>query len=182
MLAVVIESSHQASTIPDWQLHDEADSTAAHPPESWMTCFIYRLFMADQLCGAPNCSPTNITQFDQLALREIMSDSETNPDKLYDVAAKLKDQGDLPAAVEQLQKIVASHPDHVQSHMALGVYLQKLGQPDEAIKHAVKVTELNPADAFSFTQLSVIYQRCGKILEAEDAMAKARAIQGNPGH
>ncbi len=111
-----------------------------------------------------------------------MSDSETNPDKLYDVAAKLKDQGDLPAAVEQLQKIVASHPDHVQSHMALGVYLQKLGQPDEAIKHAVKVTELNPADAFSFTQLSVIYQRCGKILEAEDAMAKARAIQGNPGH
>ena len=111
-----------------------------------------------------------------------MSDAETNPDKLYDAASKLKDQGDLAAAVEQLQKIVAAHPDHVQSHMALGVYLQKLGQPDEAIKHAVKVTELNPEDAFSFTQLSVIYQRCGRILEAEDAMARARAIQGNPGH
>lgn len=111
-----------------------------------------------------------------------MSDAASTPDQLYDVATKRKDQGDLAGAVEQLQKIIAQHPDHVQSHMALGVYLQKLGQPDEAIKHAVRVTELSPTDAFSYTQLSVIYQRCGRILEAEDAMARAREIQGNPGH
>ena len=94
--------------------------------------------------------------------------SETNPDKMYDAACKLKDQGNLEGCVDALKTILAACPDH----------LQKLGRLDEAITHAKKVTELNSTDAFSFTQLSVIYQRCGKILEAEDAMAKAREIQG----
>ena len=49
---------------------------------------------------------------------------------------------------------------------------------DEAIRHAQKVAELDPNDPFSFTQLSVIYQRCGKIQEAEDAMAKAHEMSG----
>jgi Flp pilus assembly protein TadD len=66
--------------------------------------------------------------------------------------------------------------------MALAVYQQKLGRFDEAILHAKRVTELAPTDAFSFTQLSVIYQRCGKIFEAEDAMARARLIQGTAQH
>ncbi len=105
--------------------------------------------------------------------------SEANPDKLYDAACKLKEQGNLEGCVEALKSILKTHPDHVHTHLALGVHLQKLGQFDDAIMYAKRVTELNPTDAFSFTQLSVIYQRCGKILEAEDAMAKAREIQGN---
>lgn len=110
-----------------------------------------------------------------------MTDAESNPDKLYEAARKLKDNGDLPGAVAAMQDILQQHPDHVQTHLALGVHLQKLGQPEEAIKHARRVAELDPGDAFSFTQLSVIYQRCGKIMEAEDAMARAREIQGRAG-
>ena len=52
-----------------------------------------------------------------------------------------------------------------------------MGKLDEAISHALKVTELEPNDSFSFTQLSVIYQRCGRIAEAEDAMARAHQVQ-----
>lgn len=106
-----------------------------------------------------------------------MSDSSVDPDELYDAANALKDSGDLEAAVEALQKIVADHPEHLQSHLALGVHLQKLGRNDEAIAHAAKVTELDPKDAFSYVQLSVIMQRCGRIMEAEDAMARAHAIR-----
>jgi Flp pilus assembly protein TadD len=84
----------------------------------------------------------------------------------------------MEEAVIKLQEILTIAPDHVQTHMALGVHLQKLGRPDEAIVHARRVTELEPNDPFSFTQLSVIYQRCGKIPEAEDAMARAHALQG----
>jgi Flp pilus assembly protein TadD len=111
-----------------------------------------------------------------------MSSSAANPDQLYDEANKLKEAGDLEGASAALKKIVELFPDHVQSHMALGVYLQKIGQPEQAIQHARRVTELSPDDAFSFTQFSVILQRCGRILEAEDAMAKAREIQGSRGH
>lgn len=105
----------------------------------------------------------------------------SNPDRLYDAAHKLKASGDLAGAVAALKKILEIAPDHIQTHMALAVYQQKLGQLDDAIHHAKRAAELSPNDPFSFTQLSVIYQRCGKILEAEDAMARAREIQGG-GH
>ncbi len=99
-------------------------------------------------------------------------------DEMYKEATQLKSAGKLEEAVAKLQEIVKIAPDHVQSHMALGVHLQKLGRPDEAIVHARRVTELEPGDPFSFTQLSVIYQRCGKIPEAEEAMARAHMLQG----
>ncbi|RMG33992.1 MAG: tetratricopeptide repeat protein [Planctomycetota bacterium] len=99
------------------------------------------------------------------------------PDEMYDEAIALKDQGDLEAAVEKLKSILEVDPNHVQTHMALGVYLQRLGDLEGAIEHALKVTELEPNDPFSFTQLSVIYQRCGRIPEAEEAMARARMLQ-----
>jgi Flp pilus assembly protein TadD len=94
---------------------------------------------------------------------------------------KLKNT-DLQACINGLKAIVQEHPDHVHSHMALAVCLHRHGQFDDAIHHAKRVTEIEPNDAFSFTQLSVIYQRCGKIFEAEDAMARARVIQGTTPH
>ncbi|MCH2210892.1 MAG: tetratricopeptide repeat protein [Fuerstiella sp.] len=106
-----------------------------------------------------------------------MTDSTADPDDLYDVANQLKEDGNLEAAVEALKNIVADFPDHVQSHLALGVHLQKLGQNEAAVAHASKVAKLEPQDAFSYVQLSVVMQRCGLIMEAEDAMARAHAIR-----
>ncbi|WP_437205440.1 tetratricopeptide repeat protein [Planctomicrobium sp. SH664] len=99
------------------------------------------------------------------------------PHEMYDAAVQLKNQGDLPGAIEKLKEIVAIAPDHLDSHSALAVYLQRAGRPEEAIEHAKKVCELAPNDVFSYTQLSVIYVRCGKIPEAEDAKAKAHLVQ-----
>ncbi len=101
----------------------------------------------------------------------------SNPDQMYDEALQLKEGGDVAAAVAKWQEILQSHPEHVITHQALAVHLQKLGRNDEAIRHALKVTELEPTDPFSFTQLSVIYQRCGKIPEAEAAMERARQMR-----
>jgi len=98
-------------------------------------------------------------------------------DDMYDEADALKEKGDLDAAVAKLNEILAIDESHVLTHSAIAVHLHKLGQLDDAIRHAVRVTELEPNDSFSFTQLSVIYQRCGRIPEAETAMAKAHEIQ-----
>lgn len=103
------------------------------------------------------------------------------PHQLYDEAIELKNSGDLPAAIAKLQEVAAAYPDHVDTHSALAVYLQKEGRFDEAIAHAIKVCELNPKDAFSFTQLSVIYVKCGKIPEAEEAKARAHMVQAAMG-
>lgn len=98
-------------------------------------------------------------------------------DEMYDEAHALKEKGDIEGAVEKLKEILDAAPDHALTHSALAVHLQKLGQPEAAVNHARRVTELEPSDPFSYTQLSVICMRCGLIQEAEDAMAKAREIQ-----
>jgi Flp pilus assembly protein TadD len=96
---------------------------------------------------------------------------------MYDDAIRIKDEGDLEGAVAKLREILEVEPNHVLSHSALAVHLQKLGYPEEAVSHARKVAQLEPHDPFSFTQLSVICMRCGLIQEAEDAMAHARNLQ-----
>lgn len=105
----------------------------------------------------------------------------TTSDQLYDEATKLKNEGKFPEAAAKLEEILKIDANHVLTHSALGVILQKLGRPDEAIQHATKVTQLEPNEPFSFVQLSVICQRCGKIPEAEAAMAQAHMLQGG-GH
>lgn len=106
------------------------------------------------------------------------------PDELYDEAAALKEAEDLEGAVAKLLEILEIEPDHLLTHSALAVHLQKLGRNDDSIKHALKAVEVDPNDPFSYTQLSVIYQRCGKIPEAEEAMARAHQMQagGHGGH
>jgi Flp pilus assembly protein TadD len=101
------------------------------------------------------------------------------PDEMYDEAVQLKEQQNVDAAVAKLKDILVIDPNHVLAHSALAVNLQRIGKGDEAIRHAVRVTELEPEDPFSFTQLSVIYQRCGRIPEAEEAMYRARAMSGH---
>jgi Flp pilus assembly protein TadD len=101
------------------------------------------------------------------------------PNELYDQAADLRDKGDKEAAVAKLEEAVALDPAFAIGHGMLAKLYADLAKADQAIEHALKVAELEPDDAFSFTALSVIYQRCGRIPEAEHA--KAVAWQKNMG-
>jgi Flp pilus assembly protein TadD len=95
---------------------------------------------------------------------------------LYAEAEQLKDAGNLDAAVEKLLELTRLHPDYALPHSALAVILSKQGRHDDAVAHAKQVCELEPNDPFSFTALSVICQRGGRIMEAEDAMARSRMM------
>jgi len=68
---------------------------------------------------------------------------------------------------------VAADPLFSIGHGMLAKLYADLAETDKAIHHAKKVVELEPNDTFSYTALSVIYQRCGKIPEAEEAKALA---------
>ena len=100
-------------------------------------------------------------------------------EQLYDEADKLKDDGKLDEAVAKLLELVAQDPNYALAHSALAVIYGRLKRHDEAIRHGQTVCQLEPNDPFSFTAMSVTYQRAGKIPEAEDAMAKARMMQGH---
>lgn len=103
--------------------------------------------------------------------------------RLYDAADKLKGEGKLDDAVAKLEEALSIDENYALAHSALAVVLQRLGRHEEAIQHAVRVTELEPGDPFSYTALSVTYQRAfagtnqmGYIRLAEDAMERSRQL------
>ncbi|MGO9463074.1 MAG: tetratricopeptide repeat protein [Isosphaeraceae bacterium] len=96
-----------------------------------------------------------------------------NANELYDQAALCRDSGDKEGAIAKLEEAVALDPNFAIGHGLLAKLFADLAVADKAIHHAQKVVELEPDDAFSYTALSVIYQRCGRIPEAEHAKAIA---------
>jgi tetratricopeptide (TPR) repeat protein len=108
----------------------------------------------------------------------------SNVNEMYDEAERLKDQGHLQEAIDQLEKLLDSDPSHVLSHLALAVLYGRVGRHEQAIEHGKRACELDPTDAFNFTAMSVTYQRAWQgtqhpeyIRLAEDAMARAHAIR-----
>jgi len=94
-------------------------------------------------------------------------------DDLYEQAVSLRDQGDKPGAIAKLEEAVAAESGFAIGHGMLAKLYADLAETEKAIAHAKRVVELEPDDTFSYTALSVIYQRCGKIPEAEEAKAIA---------
>jgi len=107
---------------------------------------------------------------DDICLR---ADEGPGSHELYDQAVDLRDAGDKPAAIAKLEEAIGINPDFAIGHGMLAKLYADLADTDNAILHAKKVVELEPEDTFSYTALSVIYQRCGKIPEAEHAKAIA---------
>ena len=95
------------------------------------------------------------------------------PDQLYDQAVDLRNAGDRDAAITKLMEAVELDPQFAIGHGMLAKLYADSARADEAIHHAKRVVEIEPNDTFSYTALSVIYQRCGRIPEAEEAKAKA---------
>jgi tetratricopeptide (TPR) repeat protein len=98
-------------------------------------------------------------------------------DELYSEHEKLKDAGKLAEAAAALEKALELDADFTLAHSALAVLYGRLNRHADAIRHGLKVCELEPNDPFSFTAMSVTFQRAGKIPEAEEAMARARILQ-----
>jgi Flp pilus assembly protein TadD len=96
----------------------------------------------------------------------------------YEAAEALKNAGDLAGAVAALEAVVADHPEFALAHSALAAWCTRLERHEEAVRHARRVCDLEPADPFSYTALSVACMRGGRIAEAEEALARSRMLQG----
>ena len=102
------------------------------------------------------------------------------PDEQYEQAIRQRDSGDKLGAIETLKQALEIDPRFAIGHGLAAKLYADVAMADEAIAHARRVVELEPNDAFSYTALSVIYQRCGCIPEAEEAKARAFYMQHGP--
>ncbi len=96
---------------------------------------------------------------------------------LYDEAIELQQQGKMDEAVTKLEALVAQEPGYALAHAGLSAFYSKMGKHEEAVAHAEKVCELDPDDPFSFMAKSLVCQRAGMVMEAEQASADAQNRQ-----
>ena len=101
----------------------------------------------------------------------------SNIHEIYDAAEKLKDAGKLEEAVAKLLEALEIDSGFALAHSALAVHYGKLDEHEKAIQHGLEVIELEPDDAFSYTAMSVTYQRSGKVPEADDMMTRSHSVQ-----
>ncbi len=86
---------------------------------------------------------------DALAIKEYDAALEADPEftsALYNKGIVLE-SGDLEAAVDVYQRVLAIDPDLAAAHMRLGFVLLHLGETDKAEEHLSTGVELDPAMA-----------------------------------
>jgi tetratricopeptide (TPR) repeat protein len=111
----------------------------------------------------------------------------TTTDEIYAEGEKLKDEGKYEEAAKKFEEVLAQDGNYALAHFALAVVYGKLNRHEEAVKHGQRACELEPEDPFSFTAMSVTFQRAFAgtqnpqfIQLAEDAMARAQMLQQRP--
>ena len=87
-------------------------------------------------------------------------------------------------AIAKLTELLAQDDSYTLAHLALAVLYEKVGKPEDSVKHGQRACELEPDDPFNFTAMSVTFQRVfagtndPKYIQlAEDAMAESRRLE-----
>ena len=106
--------------------------------------------------------------------------------EIYDEGEQLKEEGKLEDAVAKFQEALQADANFPLAHFALAVALGQLGQHEKAVEHGEKAAQLEPTEPFSYTALSVTYQRAfegtrdQRFIElAEHAKNKAHELAGH---
>jgi tetratricopeptide (TPR) repeat protein len=83
----------------------------------------------------------------------------------------------IPRAIELYEKALAEDPACALAWNGLSIAWRHAGDLDRAIEAGRRLVEIEPDDALSHTNLSILYQSKGMIPEAEEEKATAMRLQ-----
>lgn len=86
-------------------------------------------------------------------------------------------EDDLEGAIVSFRSSVEADSSFCMGYLGWSQCLDRLGRIDEAIVQAKRAIEVAPDEALAYTSLSRLYQQKDMIPEAEEAMARSRALQ-----
>lgn len=85
--------------------------------------------------------------------------------------------GRTEEAVAEYRAALELNAELAMAWNGLAMALAKQGQLDDALAAAKRYAELEPEEPLAHTSLSVLYQRLGRIAEAEDEKALSMQLQ-----
>jgi Flp pilus assembly protein TadD len=98
-------------------------------------------------------------------------------EELYDQAVDCVAAGNIDEAIDKYRQAVALDPACADAWEGLSMALADRAEWEEAIAAALKVVELSPDEQLAYTNVSRIYQRAGKVSDAEAWAAKGRVLE-----
>ncbi len=122
--------------------------------------------------GRANASQTAKEFFDHLKKAADLSAKSSEGERLLILATQAGANGEAVKQKEQLDKLVAAHPNDERAHFNLGGW--HFGQQEfaKAIEHYKKATELAPSYSPAYNILGYAYRQNGDYANAEQAFKK----------
>ena len=102
--------------------------------------------------------------------------ADVDIEELFYQGSDLHGEGKHAEAMACFDRCLAVDPDYVDAMYGKAMVHLARSQFDDAIACAMRIIELTPDDVLAHTNLSVFYQRAGRIAEAEEAAAKAKVL------
>jgi Flp pilus assembly protein TadD len=99
-------------------------------------------------------------------------------DAEYLLGEALNEKGDRAGAVELLERVVRSRPDHASAQAALGTAYRALGNETAARAALERAVELNIRDLRAYYQLGLIYAKLGDKEGAQRMFARSDELRG----
>lgn len=98
-------------------------------------------------------------------------------EELYDRGVDLFAEGKYDEAIAAYGEALGIDPGFVDALHGLAMAHAEKGELEAAITAAKRITEASADDPLGYTGLSMLYQRAGRIAEAEAAANQARVLE-----
>lgn len=99
-------------------------------------------------------------------------------DAEYYLGMIAQSEGDESQAIERLQRVVKSEPNHSEAHTALGMVYVRRKNFEAARSELERAIELKPKDVVAHYQLGLVYARLGEKALAQTMFAAADKLRG----
>jgi tetratricopeptide (TPR) repeat protein len=103
----------------------------------------------------------------------LLAKQPNNPDVLEAWANFYAAQGNVPAAMQEMQKTIAADPNRSQSYLNMGLLQLRASQPDQAEASFKKAADVAPKSMSALLALGGFYQSQHRFPEAEQQFQKA---------
>ena len=114
----------------------------------------------------------------QYAFKRALSLDNTLAPAHFGLALLLEDLGNLNGAYEAAQQAHTHQPESLEYRYYVGLYLVKLGRPDEALTHLQAVMEQWPWHHGAHYNMGQALARLGRREEAQQVQEQAEALRG----